>query len=55
MQIGGTVAAGFVGFADPAHGFAFGYAVNRMAPGTPADHRSVPLIRAVVRCCEATG
>jgi CubicO group peptidase (beta-lactamase class C family) len=45
---------GSVGFADPELGFTFGYAVNQMAPGTPADRRSVPLIRAVVASCEAT-
>ena len=44
---------GSVGFADPDLGFAFGYAVNQMAPGTPADRRSVPLVQAVVRCCDA--
>jgi CubicO group peptidase (beta-lactamase class C family) len=42
---------GSVGFAHPGHGFAFGYTVNQMAPGTPADKRSVPLVDAVVRCC----
>ena len=41
---------GSVGFAHPGHGFAFGYAVNQMGPGTPADRRSVPLVDAVVRC-----
>ena len=40
---------GSVGFADPEHGFTFGYAVNQMAPGTPTDRRSVPLIQAVLR------
>jgi CubicO group peptidase (beta-lactamase class C family) len=41
---------GSVGFAHPGLGFAFGYTVNQMAPGTPADRRSVPLVDAVVRC-----
>jgi len=41
---------GSVGFAQPRFGFTFGYSVNQMAPGTPADHRSVPLIEAVMRC-----
>jgi hypothetical protein len=41
---------GSVGFAQPRLGFTFGYCVNQMAPGTPADHRSVPLIEAVTRC-----
>jgi CubicO group peptidase (beta-lactamase class C family) len=41
---------GSVGFAHPGHGFSFGYAVNQMAPGVPADRRSVPLIEAVVAC-----
>jgi CubicO group peptidase (beta-lactamase class C family) len=41
---------GSVGFADPELGFTFGYTVNQMGPGTPADKRSVPLIEAVVRC-----
>lgn len=44
---------GSTGFADPGRGFTLGYAVNQMAPGTPADRRSVPLIDAVVRCVEA--
>ena len=41
---------GSVGFAQPQLGFTFGYTVNQMAPGTPADHRSVPLIAAVTAC-----
>jgi CubicO group peptidase (beta-lactamase class C family) len=41
---------GSVGFAHPGHAFSFGYAVNQMAPGVPADRRSVPLIEAVVAC-----
>lgn len=41
---------GSVGFAHPERAFAFGYTVNQMAPGTPADHRSVPLVDAVLRC-----
>jgi CubicO group peptidase (beta-lactamase class C family) len=41
---------GSVGFAQPGLGFAFGYTVNQMAPATPADRRSVPLVDAVVRC-----
>jgi CubicO group peptidase (beta-lactamase class C family) len=41
---------GSVGFAHPGHGFTFGYAVNQMAPGVPADRRSVPLVDAVLRC-----
>jgi CubicO group peptidase (beta-lactamase class C family) len=44
---------GSVGFAHPGHGFTFGYTVNQMGPGTPADRRSVPLVDAVVRCCTA--
>ena len=44
---------GSVGFAQPELGFSFGYAVNQMAPGVPADRRSVPLIQAVVDCCRA--
>ena len=44
---------GSVGFAHPGHGFTFGYTVNQMGPGTPADRRSVPLVDAVVRCCAA--
>ena len=44
---------GSVGFAQPELGFTFGYAVNQMAPGVPADRRSVPLIEAVVACCRA--
>ena len=42
---------GSVGFAHPGRGFTFGYVVNQMGPGTPADRRSVPLVDAVVRCC----
>jgi CubicO group peptidase (beta-lactamase class C family) len=45
---------GSVGFAHPELGFTFGYTVNQMAPGTPADRRSVPLIEAVLRCLGAT-
>ncbi len=41
---------GSVGFAHPGHGFSFGYTVNQMAPGVPADRRSVPLVDAVVSC-----
>ncbi|MDQ2750186.1 MAG: beta-lactamase family protein, partial [Actinomycetota bacterium] len=41
---------GSVGFAHPGHGLSFGYTVNQMAPGTPADPRSVALIKAVVGC-----
>lgn len=41
---------GSVGFAHPELGFSFGYTVNQMGPGTPADRRSVPLIDAVVAC-----
>jgi CubicO group peptidase (beta-lactamase class C family) len=41
---------GSVGFAQPALGFSFGYTVNQMGPGVPADPRSVALIDAVVRC-----
>jgi CubicO group peptidase (beta-lactamase class C family) len=44
---------GSVGFAHAGHGFTFGYTVNQMAPGTPADRRSVPLVDAVIRCCVA--
>jgi hypothetical protein len=44
---------GSVGFAHPGRGFTFGYTVNQMGPGTPADRRSVPLVDAVVRCCSA--
>jgi CubicO group peptidase (beta-lactamase class C family) len=44
---------GSVGLAHPGHGFSFGYTVNQMGPGTPADRRSVPLVDAVVRCCTA--
>lgn len=41
---------GSVGFADGEHGFAFGYTVNQMGPGLPADARSVALIDAVLTC-----
>jgi CubicO group peptidase (beta-lactamase class C family) len=41
---------GSVGFADPRRGFAFGYTVNRMGPGIPADPRSVALVNAVLGC-----
>jgi CubicO group peptidase (beta-lactamase class C family) len=41
---------GSVGFANPQLGFSFGYTVNQMGPGVPADPRSVALIEAVVGC-----
>lgn len=41
---------GSLGFAHPRLDFSFGYTVNRMGPGVPADPRSVALIDAVLRC-----
>jgi CubicO group peptidase (beta-lactamase class C family) len=41
---------GSVGFANPQRGFSFGYTVNQMGPGVPADPRSVALIESVVGC-----
>lgn len=39
---------GSVGFANPRLGFSFGYTVNQMGPGVPADRRSLALTAAVV-------
>jgi CubicO group peptidase (beta-lactamase class C family) len=41
---------GSVGFANTRLGFAFGYTVNQMGPGAPADARSVALVDAVLSC-----
>ena len=41
---------GSVGFADRERGFSFGYTVNQMGAGVPADPRSVALTAAVVSC-----
>jgi CubicO group peptidase (beta-lactamase class C family) len=41
---------GSCGFAHLSLGFSFGYTVNQMGPGTPADPRSVALIDALVGC-----
>jgi CubicO group peptidase (beta-lactamase class C family) len=41
---------GSVGFAHPERRLSFGYTVNQMGPGTPADPRSAALIEAVVGC-----
>jgi CubicO group peptidase (beta-lactamase class C family) len=41
---------GSVGFANTRLGFAFGYTVNQMGPGVPADPRSVALVDAVASC-----
>jgi CubicO group peptidase (beta-lactamase class C family) len=41
---------GSVGFASRRHGFGFGYTVNQMGRGAPADPRSVALVDAVVSC-----
>jgi CubicO group peptidase (beta-lactamase class C family) len=41
---------GCVGFANTRLGFAFGYTVNQMGPGVPADPRSVALVDAVASC-----
>ena len=41
---------GSVGFAKPELGLSFGYTVNQMGPGTPADPRSAALVEAVVGC-----
>ena len=37
-------------WADVELGFAFGYTVNQMGPGAPADPRSVALVEAVRTC-----
>lgn len=39
---------GSAAFADTRRGFSFGYTVNAMGPGTPADARSVALVEALV-------
>lgn len=41
---------GSVAFADARRGFALGYTVNQMGPGTPADPRSGALVDALVSC-----
>jgi CubicO group peptidase (beta-lactamase class C family) len=43
---------GSVGFAHPSLGFSFGYTVNQMGPGTPADPRSVALVDALLGCLQ---
>ncbi len=43
-------AGGSVGFADPDHGVAFGYAMNQMEPDAEATPRSKLLVDAVYRC-----
>lgn len=43
---------GSVGFANSRLGFSFGYTVNQMGPGVPADPRSVALIEATMRCLQ---
>ncbi|MEU9508779.1 serine hydrolase domain-containing protein [Micromonospora sp. NPDC048170] len=38
---------GFLGYADPASGIAFGYVLNRLHTGSDPDHRVAGLVRAV--------
>jgi CubicO group peptidase (beta-lactamase class C family) len=38
---------GSIGFADPQAGFAFGYVMNRMGPGTGLNERGQSLVDAV--------
>ncbi len=49
---GHSGAGGSVGFADPEHGIAVGYVMNKMGLGAPLDARSGMLVRA---CYEAAG
>jgi CubicO group peptidase (beta-lactamase class C family) len=46
-------AGGSVGFADPDHGLAGGYVMNKMSTGLAGDPRSAALIRASYECAGA--
>lgn len=41
---------GSIGFADPAHGLSFGYAMNQHGPGLLLDARGVALVEALYAC-----
>ena len=49
-SFGHAGAGGSVGFADPIHRIAFGYAMNQMEPDAAATPRSKLLVDAVYRC-----
>ena len=49
-SFGHAGAGGSVGFADPDHHVAFGYAMNQMEPDASAKPRSEILVDAVYRC-----
>lgn len=51
---GHSGAGGSVGFADPEHGIAFGYVMNRMLANLSGDPRSAGLIRAVYEAVGVT-
>jgi CubicO group peptidase (beta-lactamase class C family) len=50
---GHSGAGGSVGFADPEHGIACGYVMNKMGLGAPLDPRSGVLVRAVYEAAGA--
>lgn len=47
-------AGGSIGFADPAHGLAFGYSMNRMGPGILLNDRGQALVDATYRALGCT-
>jgi CubicO group peptidase (beta-lactamase class C family) len=47
-------AGGSVGFADPASGMSFGYAMNKMGPGILMNERGQSLVDAAYRCLGCT-
>ena len=51
---GHSGAGGSVGFADPEHGIAFGYVMNRMLANLSGDPRSTGLVKAVYNAVGAT-
>ncbi len=54
-SFGHAGAGGSLGFADPVHHIAFGYAMNQMEPDVGATPRSRILVDAVYRCLETDG
>ena len=55
QAFGHVGAGGSLGFADPAHGLAFGYAMNRQGPGVFLNERGQGLVDATYRALGCAG
>ena len=55
QAFGHVGAGGSLGFADPAHGLAFGYAMNRQGPGVFLNERGQGLVDATYRALGCSG